>query len=94
MRTADIVIDVEQADALARPVDVLVLKYAQYSYGVDRAAAARLAVDQRTLPAPATICDVRGQRCLRYGSIKDLAEQLGKALPALISGGDNRPGVT
>lgn len=36
-------VEVEKADALDRPTDVLVLKYAQSLYGVDRAAVQRMA---------------------------------------------------
>jgi hypothetical protein len=50
MQNTGIAIDVEHADALSRPVDVLVLKYAQNLYGADHAAAARLAVDRGQLP--------------------------------------------
>ena len=46
-------IRVENADALARPSDVLVLKYAQQPYGLDRAVLGRLRQSLKpSLPAP------------------------------------------
>jgi hypothetical protein len=43
-------IDVVHGDVLACPSDLLVLKYAQASYGVDEIAASSLGIDKATLP--------------------------------------------
>ena len=46
-------IQVEAADAVERPCDVLVLKYAQHAYGLDRSVLARLGANgPSTLPGP------------------------------------------
>ena len=47
-----ITVKVERGNALRIPGDVLVLKYAQARYGVDRAAAKLFDVDGRMLPTP------------------------------------------
>jgi hypothetical protein len=50
MTNRSIPIGVEQANALTRPVDLLVLKYAQALYGLDGAAAERIGVRSHDLP--------------------------------------------
>jgi hypothetical protein len=56
-------IRIEIADVLTRPTDLLVLKYAQDSYGVDAAAADALGISSLALPAPgAQLCVDGGAR--------------------------------
>jgi hypothetical protein len=50
MSHGNVKITVECTDALTRPLDVLVLKYAQQLYGVDRAAATAIGLDRGRLP--------------------------------------------
>lgn len=45
-------IRVEVADAVLRPTQLLVVKYAQASYGLDRQVADRVGISQVLLPAP------------------------------------------
>ena len=52
MRYRGIDITVVQADALGRPADVLVLKWAQSAYGVDKKVVSQLDIDRARFPPP------------------------------------------
>jgi hypothetical protein len=54
MISKDVKVRVELADALSRPSRLLMVKHAQYSYGVDAQVATRLDVSPKDLPRPGT----------------------------------------
>ncbi|MBB5872471.1 hypothetical protein F4553_005905 [Allocatelliglobosispora scoriae] len=51
MREYEVLVDIEVADALHRPAEVLVLKHAQELYGVDLMVARKLGITPQILPA-------------------------------------------
>lgn len=56
-----VAVEIETADALAEAVDVLVLKHAQGSYGVDAAAKKRLELDPEMELPPGGVLEVPGR---------------------------------
>ncbi|MCO8270390.1 hypothetical protein M1L60_07245 [Actinoplanes sp. TRM 88003] len=69
MQKHDITIDVEHADVLKRPADVLVLKYAQQLHGVDRLVASMLRADATRMPAVGAYLAVPGRDPLAAGQV-------------------------
>jgi hypothetical protein len=69
MISSAVTVRVEAANALLRPSRLLIVKYAQFSYGVDAKIAERIGVARRDLPAPGSFFAVRSDGTVAAESV-------------------------